>query len=120
MIGNRMFVAGVVATAALVALPVSAQSAQKVGVIEVQRIVQDSAVGKESLARIQKVSAAKQEDLTKRQTELRDLEKRIQEQGKSLSEEAMEKLQKDYQQKALDLKRFQDDAQRELEELQRR
>lgn len=120
MIGNRMFVAGVIATAALVALPASAQSVQKVGVIEVQRIVQDSAVGKESLARIQKVSAAKQEDLTKRQTELRDLEKRIQEQGKSLSEEAMEKLQKEYQQKALDLKRFQDDAQRELEELQRR
>jgi outer membrane protein len=120
MIRNRLFVAGVVATAALVALPVSAQSAQKVGVIEVQRIVQDSAVGKESLARIQKVSTAKQDDLTKRQTELRDLEKRIQEQGKSLSEDAMEKLQKDYQQKALDLKRFQDDAQRELEELQRR
>ncbi|MHB8796823.1 MAG: OmpH/Skp family outer membrane protein [Thermoanaerobaculia bacterium] len=120
MIGNRMFVAGVVATAALVALPVSAQSVQKVGVIEVQRIVQDSAVGKESLARIQKISTAKQEDLTKRQTELRDLEKRIQEQGKSLSEDSMEKLQKDYQQKALDLKRFQDDAQRELEELQRR
>lgn len=120
MIGNRMFVAGVIATAALVALPASAQSAQKVGAIEVQRIVQDSAVGKESLARIQKVSTAKQEDLTKRQTELRDLEKRIQEQGKSLSEEAMEKLQKDYQAKALDLKRFQDDAQRELEELQRK
>jgi outer membrane protein len=77
-------------------------------------------VGKESLARIQKVSTAKQDDLTKRQTELRDLEKRIQEQGKSLSEDAMENLQKDYQQKALDLKRFQDDAQRELEELQRR
>ena len=120
MIRNRLFVAGVVATAALVALPVSAQSAQKVGVIEVQRIVQDSAVGKESLARIQKISTAKQEDLTKRQTELRDLEKRIQEQGKSLSEDAMEKLQKDYQAKALDLKRFQDDAQRELEELQRK
>ena len=120
MIRNRLFVAGVVATAALVALPVSAQSAQKVGVIEVQRIVQDSAVGKESLARIQKVSTAKQEDLTKRQTELRDIEKRIQEQGKSLSEDAMEKLQKDYQAKALDLKRFQDDAQRELEELQRK
>jgi len=120
MIGNRMFVAGVVATVALVALPASAQSAQKVGVIEVGRIVQESAVGKESLARIQKISTAKQEDLTKRQNELRDLEKRIQEQGKSLSEEAMEKLQKDYQAKALDLKRFQDDAQRELEELQRK
>ena len=120
MIGNRLIAATAVATAALLALPASAQSAQKVGVIEVQRIVQESAVGKESLARIQKVQAGKQEDLGKRQTELRDLEKRIQEQGKSLSEEAMEKLQKDYQAKALELKRFQDDAQRELEELQRK
>jgi outer membrane protein len=120
MIGNRLIAATAVATAALLALPASAQSTQKVGVIEVQRIVQESAVGKESLARIQKVQAGKQEDLGKRQNELRDLEKRIQEQGKSLSEEAMEKLQKDYQTKALDLKRFQDDAQRELEELQRK
>jgi outer membrane protein len=117
MIGNRLIVAGAVAAAALLALPATAQ---KVGVIEVQRIVQESAVGKESLARIQKIQVAKQEDLTKRQTDLRDLEKKIQEQGKSLSEEAMEKLQKDYQAKALDLKRFQDDAQRELEELQRK
>lgn len=120
MIGNRFIAATAVAAAALLTLPASAQSAQKVGVIEVQRIVQESAVGKESLARIQKVQSGKQEELGKRQTELRDLEKRIQEQGKSLSEEAMEKLQKDYQTKALDLKRFQDDAQRELEELQRK
>ena len=120
MIGNRFIVAGAVAAAALVALPAPAQTAQKSGVIEVQRIVQESAVGKESLARIQKVQTAKQEDLTKRQTELRDLEKKIQDQGKSLSEEAMEKAQKDYQSKALELKRFQDDAQRELEELQRK
>lgn len=117
MIGNRLILAGAVATAALLALPASAQ---KVGVIEVQRIVQESAVGKESLARIQKVQAAKQEDLVKRQNDLRDMEKKIQDQGKSLSEEAMEKLQKDYQAKALDLKRFQDDAQRELEDLQRK
>lgn len=117
MIGNRLIVAGAVATAALLALPATAQ---KVGVIEVQRIVQESAVGKESLARIQKVQASKQEELVKRQNELRDMEKKIQDQGKSLSEDALEKLQKDYQSKALDLKRFQDDAQRELEDLQRK
>jgi outer membrane protein len=92
----------------------------KIGVIEVQKIVQESAVGKESLARVQKVQQAKQEELARRQKELRDMEQKIQEQGKSLSEDAMEKLQKDYQAKALDLKRFQDDAQRELEESQRK
>ena len=92
----------------------------KIGVIEVQKIVQESAVGKESLARVQKVQQAKQDELAKRQKELRDMEQKIQDQGKSLSEDAMEKLQKDYQAKALDLKRFQDDAQRELEESQRK
>jgi len=92
----------------------------KIGVIEVQRIVQESAIGKESLARVQKLQQSKQEDLQKRQKDLRDLEQKIQDQGKSLSEDAMEKLQKEYQAKAVDLKRFQDDAQRELEEAQRK
>jgi outer membrane protein len=125
---NRIltFVAG----AAMAALPVAAvaqapasptpAALQKIAVIEVQRIIQESAVGKEALARIQKLQQAKQEDLAKRQKELHDLEQKIQEQGKSLSEDAMEKLQKDYQAKAVDLKRFQDDAQRDLEEAQRK
>lgn len=118
---NRMFVllAGL-APAALLALPASGQATTKIGVIEVQRIVQDSAMGKESLARVQKAQATKQEDLAKRQKELREMEQKIQDQNKTLSEEALEKLQKDYQGKALELKRFQDDAQRELEELQRK
>jgi outer membrane protein len=112
---------------ALAALPAFAQTAAapasggaKIGVIEVQRIVQESAIGKESLARVQKLQQAKQEDLQKRQKELRDLETKIQDQGKALSEDAMEKLQKEYQAKAVELKRFQDDAQRELEEAQRK
>ncbi len=119
------FAAGPLAVAAV---PAFAQTAAapapaggtKIGVIEVQRIVQESAIGKESLARVQKLQQAKQEDLTKRQKELRDLEQKIQDQGKALSEDAMEKLQKDYQAKAVELKRFQDDAQRELEESQRK
>ncbi len=97
-----------------------ASGATKIGVIEVQRIVQESAIGKESLARVQKLQQTKQEDLQKRQKELRDLEQKIQDQGKALSEDAMEKLQKEYQGKAVDLKRFQDDAQKELEEAQRK
>jgi outer membrane protein len=121
MKGYRLSAFGGLLVASLLAGPALGQAAgQKIGVIEVQRIVQDSAVGKESLSRVQKLSVAKQEELARRQKELRDLEQKIQEQGKSLSEDAMEKLQKDYQAKALDLKRFQDDAQRELEEAQRK
>lgn len=105
----------------LAAGPALSQGAPpKIGVIEVQRVVQESAVGKESLARVQKLQQTKQEELTKRQKELRDLEQKLAEQGTSLSEDAKEKLNKDYQAKALDLKRFQDDATRELEEAQRK
>ncbi len=115
----------IVACAALAAAPAALAAPaegtpQKIGVIEVQRIIQESAIGKEALSRVQKLQQSKQEDLAKRQKELRDLEQRIQEQGKSLSEDAMEKLQKDYQAKAVDLKRFQDDAQRDLEDAQRK
>ncbi len=119
------FAAGLLAVAAVPAFAQTAAApapavATKIGVIEVQRIVQESAIGKESLARVQKLQQAKQEDLTKRQKELRDLEQKIQDQGKALSEDAMEKLQKEYQAKAVELKRFQDDSQRELEESQRK
>ncbi len=115
--------AAAAASALLVALPAPAQAAGsglKIGVLEVQRIVAESAVGKESIARVQKIQGGKQEELTRRQNELKDLEKKIQDQSKTLSEEALDKLQKDYQSKALEFKRAQDDAQRELEELQRR
>jgi len=95
-------------------------AAPKIGVIDVNRVIQESAIGKEALARVQKLQQNKQEELAKRQKDLRDLEVKIQEQGKSLAEEAMEKLQKDYQAKAVDLKRFQDDAQRDLEDAQRK
>jgi outer membrane protein len=123
---NRILSVGafVAVSGLLVAVPASAQIAgsttTKIGVLEVQRVVAESAVGKASLARVQKIQSQKQEDLTKRQNELKDLEKKIQDQNKSLSEEALDKLQKDYQAKALEFKRAQDDAQRELEELQRR
>ena len=120
------FAAGALALA-VAAVPAFAQTAaapaasgSKIGVIEVQRIVQESAIGKESLARVQKLQQSKQEELTRRQKELRDLETKIQDQGKALSEDAMEKLQKEYQGKAVELKRFQDDAQKELEETQRK
>ena len=119
---KRFSVPSALAAALLLAPAAPAQTppVPKIGVIEVQRIVQESAVGKESLARVQKVQQGKQDDLVKRQKELRDLEQKIQDQGKSLSEDAMEKLQKDYQGKALELKRAQDDAQRDLEEAQRK
>ncbi len=100
--------------------PAALAQGVKIGVIEVQRVVSDSAMGKESLAKLQKAASGKQEEIGKRQKELRDLEQKINEQNKTLSAEALEKLQKDYQGKAVELKRFQDDSQRELEEAQRK
>ena len=79
---------GVFAGGASAQTAVTSAPTGKIGVIEVQKVVQESAVGKESLARVQKVQQAKQDDLAKRQKELRDMEQKIQDQGKALSEDA--------------------------------
>ncbi len=107
------------AAPAAVAAPAEA-GPQKIAVKEVQRIIQESAIGKEALARVQKLQQAKQEELVKRNKELRDLEEKIRTQGKSLSEDAMEKLRNEKEAKEVDVKRLQEGAQRDLEEAQRK
>jgi len=101
--------------------PAAAAPAQnKIAVIDVNRVVTDSAMGKEIFAKLKKLQEAKLEEGKKKEKELRDLEQKIADQKFTLSEEKLAGLQKDYQNKAIDFKRFQDDADRELEEAQKR
>lgn len=116
--GILLFVAG-----ALV-VPASSVSAQtigpKIGVIDVNRVVAESALGKEVFARLKKLQEAKIEEAKKREKELKDLEQKVSDQKFTLAEDKLAALQKDYQQKAIDFKRFQDDAERELREAEQR
>ena len=92
----------------------------RIGVLNVERLVQESALGKEAFGRIKKLSDQRKEDADKLTKELREMEQKIADQGQSLAEEKREALQKQYQEKAIAFKRFQDDANRELDQAQKK
>jgi outer membrane protein len=114
--------AGFVAAAALAqteAAPAAAHPA-KIAVINVERLVQESALGKEAFARVKKLNDQKKDEADKLAKELRDMEQKLADQGASLTDDKREQLQKAYQEKAIAFKRFNDDAQRVLEEAQKK
>src|SRR5262245_23173656 len=93
---------------------------QKIGVINVERLVQESALGKEAFNRVKKLNDVKKEEGDKLQKELRDMEQKLADQGTALADDKKEALQKTYQEKAIAFKRFQDDANRDLEAAQKK
>ncbi len=99
--------------------PASAQSL-KIGVINVERLVQESALGKEAFNRVKRLNDQKKEEGDKLQKEIRDLEQKLADQGSALADDKRETLQKTYQEKAIAFKRFQDDATRELDTAQKK
>jgi len=92
----------------------------KIAVINVDRLVTDSALGKEAFARVKKIADQKKEEGDKLTKDLRDMEQKLADQGASLADDKKEALQKTYQEKAIAFKRFQDDAQRSLDEAQKK
>lgn len=115
--------------AGAVALPAAAQTAApapastalpKVAVIDVQKLVVESAAGKEAQGRVKKIIDSKQADSEKLQKELQSLQQRLTDQGPSMTDDKREQLNKEYQEKGISFKRFQDDAQREVQEAQQK
>jgi outer membrane protein len=114
--------------ATLSAAAASAQSAPaaapagpiRVAVIDVERLVRDSALGKEAFSRVKKVNDDKKAEADRLQKELRDLEQKLANQGQALTDEKREQLQKQYQEKAIDFKSFQEKANRDLEQAQKK
>jgi outer membrane protein len=100
--------------------PAAAPGPLKLAVINVDRLVTDSALGKEAFARVKKLADTKKEEGEKLTKDLREMEQKLADQGASLADDKKEALQKSYQEKAIAFKRFQDDAQRQLEEAQKK
>jgi outer membrane protein len=92
----------------------------RIGVINVERLVQESALGKEAFNRVKKLNEAKKDEADKLSKDLRDMEQKLADQGSAMTDDNRDKLQKTYQEKAIAFKRFQDDANRELETAQKK
>lgn len=111
----------IMTVAGAVALPAAAQTAApKIAVIDVQKLVVESAAGKEAQGRVKKIVDSKEADSEKLQKELQALQQRLTDQGPSMTDDKREQLNKEYQEKGISYKRFQDDAQRQVQEAQQR
>lgn len=99
-----------------IAAPIAAQqAAAPIAVIDVQRLLTESDVGKKALEQLQALGESKQQEGLALQAEIEDLRKRLTEGRLSLSEEKIAELEKMGEEKLIAFNRFQDDADRELQ-----
>jgi outer membrane protein len=90
----------------------------KIAFINPQRIFQESTDGKTALTRVQTLTQKKQTENTTRQKTLADNQQKLQASGSVMSDAARGQLEKEIEKQQLDLQRFQQDAQAEIQELQ--
>ena len=109
---------GVVAVLLTVALPAAAQV--NIAVIDVQRVVTESDPGKEALQKLKQLQDAKIDEGRALQQQLSGLQEQMSKQRFTLSEERLADLSKQLEDGQIALQRFQDDAERELDEARRR
>ncbi len=121
--------AGILAVLAVAPVPAAAQdgSGLKVGVIDVGRLLEESATGKAAIEDLRTWQETKQAEGKQMSDEAAALRKQITEGQLSLSAERLAELQKDLEERLVAMQRFGDDANREfaakqndmLEEIQR-
>jgi len=101
----------------LVAAPLAAQEASrpKIAILDTQQILASSALGKSAMAELSSLRDKKEAEGKQLADELEDLRKKLQEGRLSLSDDKIAELQKQAEDKAIALKRFEDDANRELD-----
>ena len=96
------------------------QASAGIGVINSQRLALESAPGKEAYGRLKKLSDQKKEELDKVEKEARDLVQKLNDQGQSMPPDKREALEKQADDKQKAWKRMQEDAQRDLQEAERK
>ncbi len=97
------------------AAPAQAQAqGVKVAVIDVQRLVTDSIAGKQALARLKQLQDDKIAEGKAKQDEIEQLRKRLNEGRLSLADDKISELEKQLEEKITAFRRFQEDAEREL------
>lgn len=111
---RRLSAVAVAAALALgAAAPLAAQG-QKIAIIDTERILTASTTGKAALESLTALREQKTQQGQALEAQLTDLQNRLQEGRLSLSDDKLAELQRQVEDKALEMRRFQDDANREL------
>ena len=86
----------------------------KLGVIDVERVISESAAGKEAFLKLKRLQEDKEKDGKKLVEDLSAMEKQLTDQKFLLSDEKLKELQKAYEDRQIAFKRFKDDSERDL------
>ncbi len=115
---GRRAVAAIAALIAgvLAAGPVPAQD--RIAVVEVERLLRESARGQIAVQELSRLRDEKQAELTAGQEELAALQKQYSDGRLTLAEDRLAELEKELEDRTIELRRSQDDANREMQKLQ--
>ncbi len=91
-----------------------------VAIINSQRLALESAPGKEAYGRLKKLSDSKKDELDRVEKEARDLVQKLNDQGQSMPPDKREALEKQADDRQKGWKRMQEDAQKDLQEAERK
>lgn len=97
-----------------------AQQAIKVGIINSQEILEKSVEGKKAIAQLEEKNRKNQQDLSKLDDQIRQLETRLNTQQLTMTQETILSLSADLDRKRTDRQRLAEDANRDMQELQQR
>jgi outer membrane protein len=114
---SRFAAAGLLGLALLVPAAAGAQqpaAGPKVAVIDTERILTSSQLGKAALAELKKVQEQKEAEGRAKQEEIKSLQSKLSEGRLSLSQDKLAEMEKQLEDRVIALRRFQDDANRDL------
>lgn len=94
-----------------------AQQEIKIGVVNSQEVLERSAEGKKVMAQLQEKDRQNQNEVARRDEEIRKLETKLNTQRLTLTDEALMQLTSDLDKKRTERKRFAEDSVREMQEL---
>jgi len=106
--------------ALLLALAGAASAQSNLAVIDVEAILTGSERGKAVLGTLQEFKKTKESSLSSLGAELQKLQQKLADGRLSLAEDVLTEMQKELEDKSIAAKRAQDDAERELAELQKK
>jgi outer membrane protein len=102
--------------AAILPHAASAQAAQKIGVVDLQRAINETEDGRKAKDRLKKLFESRQQGLDKKQTELKKLKDELEQQKNVLARDVLETKVEAYQKQLVELQQVYVENQKELAE----
>jgi outer membrane protein len=99
----------------LLTVPVFAQTMPTIAVIDVQKVVSNSEVGKKVLADIKVIKDKKQNEINQRQNAIQVMQDKFDKEKDVLSPDAQEKRRDEINKAMTDLRRFREDSEQEIQ-----